>query len=78
MSNINEDLPYDKYIENRERGRKAYSKNKHLTEPMSLILSPILKRSMEGLIAKGIFPDKAEFLRYLMIKFFEENKEWLK
>lgn len=82
MAYINDDLPYDKYIEGREKGRAGKKSKrfgrKTLTCMLTFYVSPIINSSIERLIEKGIFPSKAEFLRYGIIKFFEENKEWLK
>ena len=82
MAYINDDLPYDKYIEKRELGRAAISSKRHynksLTIAISFYMTPKIKENIEKLIQKEIFPNKAEFLRYLIIKFFEEHKEWLK
>ena len=75
---MNDNIPYEKYIENRGKGRKAPSWGKHLTEMVSVLVIPYMKEKMKLLVTKGIFPDRSEFVRYLIIKFFEENKEWLK
>lgn len=78
---MNDDIPYDEYIENREQGRAAVPSkrylNKSLTVLHSFFISPKMKKMIDKIIP-GIFPNKAEFYRYLIIKFFEDNPEWFK
>jgi len=82
MPYINEDIPLKKYYENRKMGRSAIPSKRYyyksLTISTSFFLSPKMKKGIDKLVEKEIFPNKAEFFRYLIIKFFEENKEWLK
>lgn len=82
MAYMNDDLPYDEYIKKRELGRAAVPQkrfyNKSLTTATSFYMTPKMKKNVNHLIEKGFFPNKAEFLRYLIIRFFEEHDEWLK
>lgn len=82
MSFINDDIPYDEYIEKREKGRASVPAkrfyNKSLTELQTFHITPKIKKNVDKLIQEKIFPNKAEFYRYLIIKFFEENPKWFK
>jgi len=85
MAYINSDLPYDKYVEKcekRKMGRASIPNQrfgrKKLTIINSILLTPILKDGIDKLIEKGLFPNQSEFIRHLIIKFFEENKEWIR
>jgi len=79
---MNEDLPYDSYIKSRTHN-KGFGQNpiwgKHcLTEIINVLVTPYIKESIKKLIATGVFPNRSEFIRHLIIKFFEENKEWIR
>ena len=79
MSYINDNLPYAKYVEKREKGRvegvhkRHY--NKSLTVSTSFHMTPFMKRKIDEVIARGDFPHKAEFFRYLIINYLEKYRE---
>ena len=79
---MNSDIPYDEYIKKREKGRagipQARYYNKSLTVGTSFYITPQIKKKIDKLIENEIFPNKSEFLRYLIIKFFDEHPEWFK
>ena len=79
---MNSDLPYDEYIMKRETGRKGLPQvrlyNKSLTSYITFLVTPKIREKMDKLIENEIFPNKTEFLRYLIIKFFDDNPEWFK
>ena len=82
MAYMNDDMPYDEYIKKREKGRAGISQarfyNKSLTSYITFIVTPKIRKKIDKLIQNEIFPNKSEFLRYLIIKFFEEHPEWFK
>jgi len=80
MAYMNDDLPYDEYIKYEENTRKTRPgpTRKSLTEMTSFLMSPLMKERINHILDKGLFPDKAEFFRYLIIKFLEDNKEWIR
>ena len=78
---MNDDIPYDEYIEKREMGRAAVPHKRYWNKSLTVVQNFHITPKMEKKIAKlipGIFPHKAEFYRYLIIKFFEDNPEWFK
>ena len=82
MSYINSDIPYDEYIKKREKGRKGIPQaryyNKSLTSYLTILVTPKIRKKIDKLIENEIFPNKTEFIRYLIIKFFDDNPEWFK
>lgn len=84
MAYMNDDLPYDEYIEKvklkeygRNRPKNARFGRKELTKVIDFCITPAIRSGIDKLIEKGLFPNTSEFMRYLIIRFFEENKEWL-
>lgn len=76
---MNSNKPYDEYVEetkvNHGDGRGKYKRKKRrLTECLSFWTTPQLKKRIDDLVEMGLFPDRAEFLRYIIVRYFENNK----
>jgi len=50
-------------------GKREKSK---MTESLNLLISPQMKRGIRILIEHGKFRDRSEFIRYLIVKYFDE------
>lgn len=65
-------------IENREKGRASrphlrWGKHK-LTEIINIMVTPHIRERIEELIEQGKFPNRSEFVRYVIIKYLDEEK----
>ena len=53
------------------------TKLKRYTERIQIVVLPKMMTSIDNLINKGYFFNRSEFIRYLISKYLEENKELL-
>lgn len=49
--------------------------NGNLTERISILVTPTIYKKIQKLVKKGIFPNKCEFGRYLIMKYFEDHRK---
>ena len=56
---------------------KGPTKPKRYTERIQIVVKPKMLKSVDILINKGYFFNRSEFIRYLISRYLEDNKEWL-
>lgn len=57
---------------------KGPTKPKRYTERIQVVVKPKMMSSINTLVDKGYFFNRSEFIRYLISKYLEENKKWIK
>lgn len=65
-------------IEKRRKGRASsphlrWGRHK-LTEIINIMVTPYIRDKIEDMIEQGKFPNRSEFIRYLIIKYMDEEK----
>jgi len=56
---------------------KGPTKPQRYTERIQIVVKSKMMDSINKLVSKGYFFNRSEFIRYLISKYLENNKEWL-
>lgn len=55
---------------------KGRNRPKKLSEQLNLFISPKMLKSIEKLVNRGHFPNKSEFVRYVIRNYFDGFHSW--
>ena len=65
------------FLEDMRHFNKGPTKTKRYRERISIVVLPKMMTSINKLVDKGYFFNRSEFIRYLISRFLEDNKEKL-
>jgi hypothetical protein len=70
---------WETYVKgDQRRYNKPGERQTTLTEKVNLFVSKRMKKAMTQLIEEKLFPSYSEFVRHLIMEYFEKHKEFLR